>query len=448
MIYHKPEQLTAAVETIRKTRRNPVETVTPENHNPQKNNFLNEALPAAVHQCHGFPESVNPTFVYDVDKLNKAANDIELINNAKKVIEDNLETRGKGDEIVRRIILRRIEDSMATARMAKGILDKQDEVTAMQALKMYGTLSEEDIRIAYDYAENHMADQLRAGTKNSVLDNDFIVDLEKHVHLNAHQLKDLFETGMILLGIKPWNVIVSSKCTAVDVRDFGESGKPTIWIPADRTPDGSEATKLVSHEIYCHQRGSYNCQRLLKAIFTGTPFSGSEDVFGKPCDEEYYEGPAKISDVLVKGEQAAPNPYAIIAIELAQKGMSFGDIAKVIFDFRLKALGERTNENIDKALKTAWATTYRVTRGSTDPWKNCGNYAFPKDSAYFLGYRETKALGVDSIYTDYASMLPDEIDGLLACYPELFENTSKAYTLEGYIKKMSMHVWATYHSYS
>ena len=449
MKYHNEKAITDAVSIIRKTKTNPVEMVTPDNHNIQKKAFMDAALPAAKDGCEEFPVSVNPTFVYNTDLLHEASNNTQCIKDAKKAIEDNLEPEDEGDRAIHRIILRRIDESIVTTEMAKSILDKEDSATAMYARQKYGSPSGVDIKCAYYWAESEMPNQIRAGTKGSILDEELIVAL-KEIQLSSDQLKDVFVTGMGFLGIKPWDVIVSQEnCTSVDVRDFGKKGKPSVWIPTDRNPDGLEAVKLGGHEIYCHLRGSDNCQRFFEKLFGKTPLKGFKDLI-KTDDEvrSNYEGRPKQCDVLVKGLQAAPDPYAIIVIELAQKGMSFGDIAKIIFDLRLKALGEKNEENIKKALTTAWTKTYRGTRGSTDPWKNRGNYAFPKDAAYFLGYRNAERQGLDSVYSDYASMLPDEVDALSDCYPELIADVPSEYTLKSFIQKMSMHVWATYHSYS
>ena len=449
MKYHNEKAITDAVSIIRKTKTNPVEMVTAENHEIQKKAFMDAALPAAEDGCEEFPVSVNPTFVYNSDLLHEASDNTQCIEDAKKAIEDNLEPEDEGDRVIHRIILDRIDESIVTTEMAKSILDKEDSATAMYARQKYDSPSGVDIKCAYYWAESEMPNQLRAGTKGSILDEELIVAL-KEIQLSSNQLKDVFVTGMGFLSIKPWDVIVSPQnCTSVDVRDFGKKGKPSVWIPTDRNPDGLEAVKLVGHEIYCHLRGSDNCQQFFEKLFAKTPLKDFRDLI--KTDNEVgsnYEGPAKQCDVLVKGMQAAPDPYAIIAIELAQKGMSFGDIAKIIFDLRLKALGEKNEKNIKKALTTAWTKTYRVTRGSTNPWKNRGNYAFPKDAAYFLGYRNAERQGLDSVYSDYASMLPDEVNALSDCYPELIANVPSEHTLKSFIQKMSKHVWATYHSYS
>ena len=408
MKYHSNEKIVEAAKVIGKSRQNVVEVVTILNNEDAKKEFLQNAGPASFART-SFPASANPKFVYDTDLLTRTAGQLDAIVSAGKTILDNCEPENLGEEyILNSLILSRVIDARETANIAQSILDCDDEATAGYASKKFEVPSPKQSVEAYNAAN--------ALSSKSSSDGSLLSDMQreelKEIELTAPALKLLFTRVMIYLGIEPWPVEITRNCTAIDVRDIGKSGVPTVYIPESRKVNGLKAVELICHEICCHLRGSDNGQSFFKTMFANTPLSPIIASMAKADDETLYEGVAKISDVAVSGEKSAPSPLATVAIDLARRGMSFVDVAEVIYEYKI-----RSGTKSDTALSNAWGITYRVFRGATNTVTNTGCYAFPKDAAYFLGYKKARELEGQPMYSNYASMTIEEIENLANYFP-------------------------------
>ncbi len=410
MRYHNETKIVEAA-TIISNRKNPVELVTALNHSEAKTLFLEKAAPSTLAKT-SFPASANPVFVYDTDLLEKSAKDFDKIATARATLLEYCEAENAGDSVVLKLAQRRAEDALLTSQIAQGIIKGDDELTKLACCDKYDTPSPKDSVEAYN-AANGLA--TKSTTGGSTFSDEEKAELSS-IEIDAKGLEQLFRRVMFYLGIDPWKIIITPKCTAIDVRDFNAIGVPTVFIPESRKVNGLKAVELACHEICCHLYGSDNGQKFFRTILANTPLSPLIASLAKSDNETLYEGVAKISDVAVSGSKSEPSPLATVAIDLASRGVSFNEVAEVIYEYKL-----RSGVKSETALSSAWGVVYRVFRGSTDTAKNKGCYAFPKDCAYFLGYKKAHELESEAIYSLYASMEAREIASLAGNFPNFAE---------------------------
>lgn len=376
---------------------NPVEFVTPTNLQQEKETWI----AAAQGGIFG-----NPRFTYDFDLLTGATNRyLDPLTEVRKNYDSNLRVFSPIDEVIKDILLGRIDDAILTVKMAQSILDHDDRETSSLSRQKYGQPGSDVIATAMIMAETK---ENFLGDFPSRFTAEEIATL-KAMSFNAEQIKYWFERAMSIYDIHNWNITISDDVSAIDVRDKTASGTPTVFIPTSRRVDGLKLLELIGHEINCHLLDSTNANALLRGLIQNNPcLLPLIPVMAKSDDELLYEAHAKLSDVSVNGTSAIPKPYYVVAQNLARKGKNFSEVAYAIYE-----LQERTTNKKPKALATsAWTVAYRVFRGCTNPEKPNG-YVFWKDYAYLGGYLFMRQ-NQDPSFLNYSTMTPDEIEMLKA----------------------------------
>ena len=424
MKYTNDDKILAAATVLSAQRANPVEVLTPTNLDEAKEQFKEKAGAAICAGSDNFPSSACPTFVYNEDLLRKTVKGGRAMEEALETIENNVEAENDRDEAILKIVKTRANDAILTANAAQAILNKNDEETHSALLAKYDAPSPVQCIEAHNLAQSHAPREAK-----SILTDKDRDDLGMITSvITAKDLKRIFTSAMLFLGIKPWNIEIPKNCIAIDVRDISAAGVPTIFIPESRKVDPPKAVELICHEIFCHLRGSDNGQKFFGKVLADTPLLPLAPILAKSDNETLYEGVAKISDVSVRGSDGLPDPLTLVAIDFARRGLSFAEVAHAVYSIR------KTTMSSEKALNAAWIKTYRVFRGATDTVTNKGSYAYPKDAAYNIGYEKAKELAKDPVYANYASMKIDEIEMLDKLFPE-FRAMPRNYDIHTLIEK-------------
>jgi len=355
------EQISEITATI-----NPVEVYTPVNGQKEKKKFI-DAFNAG--------ERYNPVFEYDQDLLIKTIGKRRpLLRLRTKLLK--LESEDVERELLRRMVLARVEDALSTTRIAIGIFNRNDYMTAGNMRRKYGNVSKELHAEAMSLHKQAATQEQKTRPKAEFWTRRQIQKLEKKTY-DALGIKSAFEYALVLYGFEnDWTVVISDKVSAIDVRDKSQNERPSIYIPSHRTVSGVKLLELIGHEIECHVRQSMNGNSLL-------PHLGGGKL--KTDDETFYEGLALMSDVdfslkYLGDDTKKPKPYYTMAIKLAREGKDFYEVFRTIYWFRSAVEGE------EKALGTSWSTCFRVFRGITETKTNRYKYACSKDKAYLEGY--------------------------------------------------------------
>lgn len=368
-------------------RLNPVHMVTPVNYLEEKRRGI-ERTKAGHFE--------NPVFQYEFEtepelsplKLGYANRFYEAICSLSPLKEEikNLPKKDRARACLRwRAVERLVSDSLLTIEMARGMMQQDDRITRDAVLKKYGFPDEDIISRARRAAHHPKPEKV----KPQISDRD--IKTLKWMKFTAPEIAEIFTDAMRAYDPKrTWPVVIDRRCSAIDVRDKNCGGVPEIIIPEDRTVNGLKLLELVGHEIGCHWRDSVNAEAFLKVP--------------KSDNEFYYEGHAKLSDVEVwkkyGGELKLPEPYYILAMELARTGKTFAEVLDhMVIGHELPA-------------EKAWNVTYRVFRGISDPSDNAHGYAFTKDQAYFSGYLAADAIKNSNYrhYLDLSVLPPDLLD--------------------------------------
>ncbi len=373
---------------------NPVEVVTPCDIASVKKGWLN-ALE------HGF---ISPSFVYDKSKLARIAKHLGVLTMARHNFEESLVAESDFDALIKMIILNRIDEAIDTVEMAAAIANDDDRVTSALSRNKYGYPDCGSILDAYDIAEHSPCK-----IASAKLTKDEITCLKK-ITIPDESIKYWFTKVLELYGLEDkWLVVIDPNCAAIDVRDRNANGHPTIFIPQGREVDGQKLLELIGHEIECHVRNSMNCQELLKELMQTTKcrkeLINLVSIMSKSDNEMLYEGVAKMSDIAISGGAPEPEPYYIIATDLASRGKNFAEVAEIICGLLMSA-----NVDYETAQKKTWAVAYHIFRGSTNPSGHEG-YCYTKDCYYRIGW--TVCQNLNPQYLEFASLRLDEIDTIV-----------------------------------
>lgn len=345
---------------------NPVEIYTADNATEQKTIFLRE-----------FTENSNtnfcPQFTYNTTLLKSImAKEAEIVPILEQIAA--LSATTDEQDFLKTLALRRAQSALDLTHLARHILVEEDFNSATQLINIYGPITDYSLDCA-----NRSLEQKRnppTPSQPSILDKRIRQSLSQSI-LGAEQIQHFFRQALRNYDFADlWEVKICDKATAIDVRDKSANGKPTIVIPKGRTVTEIKLLELIGHEIDSHVRQSMNGIKLYHGLGGG--------VF-KSDDEVLYEGLAKISDIdfavkYLGKPLELPAPYFILAMDCALKGETFATVFKQIFE-----LIKDTKKSDESAQTSAWSTTYRVFRGSTDPHNEYGYY-MPKDRAYLEGY--------------------------------------------------------------
>ncbi|MCR4324328.1 MAG: flavohemoglobin expression-modulating QEGLA motif protein [Candidatus Curtissbacteria bacterium] len=373
---------------------NPVEIYTPD---PTSLKKEKEKVFAAF----GKDKSYNPKFTYSHANTLKVAKNKRLLLKLKDEVA-SLKPKSSLEKVVKRILYLNIEDNLSNCLLIEGIKQKDESKIAKAFSQKYPRLTKNLIRVANKSYERLTSPQSALPVQKALLTHDEQEYL-KNLKLNARQIKEAFEWALAEYGIlqdekqngPAFRVSISKTSTSIDVRDKSKTG-PRISIPADREVTGDKLLELIGHEVEGHSRQSVNGQ-LLFAV-------GGSNL--KIDSEELYEGLAKRYDEAFRleffGEESGtPKPFFVFATQMAQDGKSFFKIFEDQIERHLRTelkipTSQKLPKYIDdesweKALESAWKTTYRVMRGHINT-KNTKKFAMTKDLSYLLGWLLDKKL--------------------------------------------------------
>lgn len=375
------EELRSTISTL-----NPVELVTPKDVAKVKNDWIESAEKGIFE---------NPQFSYNEELLKDTKGKTEELQDLQiKLLRLTRETPAK--EFVWGLMYSALNDAIATTALAESMLAGDDVASKVAVAIKYGKTEEKNLRLAHEAA---VSIQQRGSLKDpcekiAFAEEDF--DLLKSSKLRAGEIKRMFEWMMNEYNSnKKWPVEIIEDCSAIDVRDKSSFGHPIIAIPADREVSGWKLAELLGHEIECHWRNSVNSE-LIGAL--------------KGDDELVYEGLATTKDnrfnKLYLGDNKCPQPYYILAEELALQGQSFAEVSSQIYNMLPSKLKNKA--------RSTWVYTYRTFRGITDT-ANPAGYAFTKDRAYFEGFiyaNELRMRGLNH-YLSFGTLSKDHLEKLI-----------------------------------
>ncbi len=346
---------------------NIVEMVTPVNAGEEKQRWLELA-------AHG--KWMNPDFRYNRELLGSVAKlhaDTVEVGQTMKTAFESI-SGGEPGKVLYQLAEQRYQEVYLTTMLAKYMLEERQAGARDMVNKIFGAPAASTVAAAHDFAR-----ALANGKGKVREDNDNLKRIRrelKDLEFDAEKIRENFVWMAQECGIAETRpVVVDEATTSIDVRDKSLKGA-VVSIPADRKVSGLKLVELTGHEILCHWCDS---ERAIKAL----PLIGGGAL--KPADEVLYEGHATLTDFnthLMLGD-AAPRqqlPFYVIAMDLAEQGLNFAELARVMYDvIRPTKLSDET------ALNQTWTTCYRVLRGSNGQNSYIGQYVFTKDRAYFEG---------------------------------------------------------------
>lgn len=339
----------------------------------------------------------NPVFRYNQEELERASLLGDKINQYWHQIRYNCVAQNPVDRAVLAILHNRVVDAMLASEIAAGIHEKQDARTQTALLTAYGRPSGSFIAHCRNSLGNPAAYRDFVKPRFDEAQRKELAERE----FKASEIRDMFIAVLDYYGFRPdWECELNPLIKTIDARDKTEDGQSRLLVPHKRKVNGFDMATLIGHEIESHIRGSENSRALMRDLVGDSPFEPLINLLAKADNEQFYEGVAKISDVAIGGNDAAPHPYFTIATDLAlNQGKSFGDVANNIY--LLKSTGSTTPE---KAIASAWIITRRIFRGATDTSKG---FAFTKDFGYLAGYDIAKL--IPAYLHDYSSLTLSEL---------------------------------------
>lgn len=330
----------------------------------------------------------NPEFQYNSTLLADTARKSTIAKEVIGKMKVTLGTVSNDDpgKVLANLVESRCQELLATTTAAQYLLYGDDCVTNAALRGIFGTPSSATIAEAHEYAEC-----LADGRGKTQADNQQLKIIRERLNsmeFNAEQIRENFiwMAGQCnIANTRP--VIVDVFATAIDVRDKSSRGA-VVSIPADRKVNGMKLVELTGHEILCHWCDSERASCVLPLLGGGAL---------KPSNEVLYEGHATLIDYhthFFLGDKAPQQqmPFYIIAMNLAMDGMSFAEVAPMLYEkIRL------TKPSDQAALAQTWTTCFRVFRGSNGENSQTKKYAFTKDRAYFEGRRLAEKLHLQQL---------------------------------------------------
>lgn len=388
-----PREAVAIAEELRDIAEtwNPVELYTADNFEEQRDAFLD-----TFDRGHAYV----PVFRYGRAETFDAAGPRGRLT-ALRARAEALPDEGLRDAYARATLLAKIDDDLATCDMAQGMAERDD------------ALVKRGCRMKYpggDPSLTAFATEMFAYlSQYTVADGPAVFTPEERAYLRSMDVsperqKEAFTWALKRYGIyredddaegDGFRVVLDPLATALDVRDKSRLGS-AVYVPTDRDGgmDASQLCALIAHEISGHARQAVNGKRLF----------GVQGIALRVDDETLYEGLAIRYEWEfveryfgeVRHDMDRSTLY-IFAVDMAEKGASFGDIFRDQLERRIRLalkipVDKRvpTRAAVDPALydlcmKKAWRVTYRVMRGHVD-MTNAHGFAMAKDLAYLRGW--------------------------------------------------------------
>ena len=376
---------------------NPVEILTPDPDNlkKEKEKFF-EAFDKS--------EDYNPVFDYSVargmDMDQPRAVLLERLGEVQRI-----KPQSQKDRLFRIALYTKIRDDLATCDLVDGIKAGDEELISKSIEHKYGQADP----ILFQYAEQIYRDMISGAEAPGVDSSEELLTPEqqktlKSTKISAGEMKEDFEWVLDQYGIlrtltNPigYQVRLSDSVTSIDVRDKSEEPM-TVYIPEDRVNSAARVCELIAHEIEGHARQSMNGMKMF--MLGGGRL--------KMDNEDLYEGLGMREEESFKlrffGDfSGIPAPWYTLAVKLASEGASFSEVFKDIFDKQMRVQLKVDHEQepqidsqdyaqqIEKVKKTAWAATYRTSRGHVDTSNPLG-FAMTKDLGYLQGWLADKQL--------------------------------------------------------
>lgn len=353
-----------------------------------------------------------PLFVYNEAHLKACLNKANRIYKQGKLLIKALEPETPVDTAIIHILQRRIDDAILTCEIASAMYSNDNVRTRELLVEKFGMPDKAEMDQAYAM----MQDNQRPISKSEPMFSSEERDTLKNMSIDFYELRLLFDFALVYYGFEDWHCELRKNVSRVDVRTTATSPKNRnrIDIPSHKKQryNGLHALELVAHEVEYHVRNIENSQQLMYELLGDqSPLLPLIGVLAKADDESLYEGVAKNSDVRISGQKSAPDPYYIIAINLALNGGTFAEIAGTI-------LANVYDDRMDKKTLRAqyervWNICYRVFRGMqcSGFCDNNDCYAFVKDYAYLSGFKQVQEM--DPIWRDFASMRYEDIEDLV-----------------------------------
>lgn len=342
---------------------NTVEIVTPANAKAEQELWMTMANEGKF---------IDPEFEYDLELLAEVT-DRQLA--IKRLLKKLLDMQVVTDEetLVWKMMIQRAEDALKSISLAESIYQADDRGSVRNVLAKYGQPDRELVTRAWDLAGELQEKRTPDKTEAELTAEQQALLNEKKC--DAAEIRRWFQRALELNGIAGmWPVVIDEKARAINVQNRSASGR-RIVIPSDREASAMKVLELIGHEIECHARDNANGTVMLHDLGGGTL---------KTDCEILSEGHAKLSDIeFARKYQGkilpAPKPWYVLAISWAKSGMAFSKVAGRLYDLMLSC-----GMKPETALKTTWATAYRVFRGICDCTNPYG-YAFTKDMSYLVG---------------------------------------------------------------
>lgn len=356
----------------------------------------------------------DPFFTYNVPKLVACARKANRVRNLGGQVLATQKPENAVDEAILRILRRRINSAALTCEIADAMISSDNARIRELLVEKYGEPDEAQTHASYA--------MIFSGERPASSSEPMFTGGERerlrNVRIDASELKLFFDFARIYYGFEDWHCELRRDAHHVDVRT--RATKPEhrkrIELPMRERYNGLQALELVAHEVEYHVRNIENCEHLFTELLGEDslllPLVG---VMSKADDESLYEGVAKNSDVRISGQESAPDPCYIAAIDLALQGGTFGSVAAGILNLRDDAFNDvcDANDKVNRvALEYVWNICYRVFRGMQCRLgeQNTDCYAFTKDYAYLSGFSEVQKM--NPIFRDFASLRREDIDDL------------------------------------
>lgn len=318
---------------------------------------------------------------YNVGSLKKAAN---LYNVLQRMLESTRKITiadgfNPASSIMREMVIRRITGAIQNTKIAKAILeDKSSESTAKEVLVKYPDL--EDWLLTE--AETVVGQLTEIAKKEKGVDI-----LLSHIKFDAPKLQKFFLSVLKAYGLRNWRVELSKTRKIISTRYACLDRVPRIYIPIDLCVNAIEAMRLASHEIECHVLDTMNAMILTHGLC-------------KLDNELLYEGKAIYSDVMIDSRYLGKpwvllkSSLLIIGIQMAKKGASFSEVAKIMFE----RLYDEFHYAYDKATDEAFKIAVEIFYGCKKTSSNSDCYAFTRGAVYLRGYVGTYKLAEAGFY--------------------------------------------------
>ena len=352
--------------------------VTPKNQHEQKDAWLDAAEKW---------DYKNPYFLYDEGYISQVISKMDSLKRLKsEIMGTDVSNFSPVDRAVIEILKNRTESVIATVEFAEAMLAKRDGVSGEILRKKYGQPSRRTVTRANEYVslmrEAHDNPHRQDASKKILMGKDPIFTGDQLARLKSQKVTPkeaakVFQQTLEENGYDRFRVSLNEKAARIRAYGYAKEG-PYIVIP-DKEKLAFPAlyiAQMAGREIDCRARILDNGAEILRGIGSGAFL---------PDDQSIYDGITARYEIdfncSVFGRSAKmPSPWEVLAINELQKGRTFAEVGKYIFDLRVE-----TGTDYPQARKEAWDTTFQVLKGCRNP-NHPEHYAFYQARQEFEGF--------------------------------------------------------------